>query len=288
MERVVLKIGHTFEMIRFSHSIFALPFALGAMCVAANGFPSPKIVTLIIAAMITARSAAMAFNRLIDLPFDAINPRTKSRHLPQGILSKKFVAIFTGSCAALFFFICSQINSLAFFLSPFALAILLGYSFSKRFTHLTHLWLGVSLGMAPLAAWISVTGDWPWGALPLGMAVAFWVAGFDIIYATQDFDFDRKMGIGSLVTHLGIKKALLVSRFFHLLSLLFLFQFGIINGLHLIYYIMVGLIGCGLLYEQSLIKPNDLSKINAAFFTTNGIISLLFFAGILLEIFLKI
>ncbi|MDP2599720.1 MAG: 4-hydroxybenzoate octaprenyltransferase [Deltaproteobacteria bacterium] len=277
------KLASTLEMIKFSHSIFALPFALGAMIVAARGWPGWKIFLLIVAAMVSARSAAMAFNRLVDLPFDRLNPRTEARHLPQGTLSKGFVTLFTVACAFLFFLVCFYINPLSFRLSPVALLILLGYSFAKRFTHFTHLWLGVALGIAPLAAWIAVTGEWPWPALPLGAAVALWVAGFDILYATQDVEFDRKMGLGSLVSKLGLDKALLLSRFLHLASILFFFQFGYINQLHLIYYFTVVLIGGGLLYEQSLVKTNDLSKVNAAFFTANGIISLLFLIGIILH-----
>lgn len=282
MERVAQKIRYTFELIKFSHSIFALPFALGAMVVAAKGWPDTKTFLLILGAMVTARSAAMAFNRLADAKIDAKNPRTQKRHLPRGILSKRFVIFFTLTCIVLFLTICYWINSLAFILSPFLLFFLLSYSFSKRFSWLTHLWLGTTLGLSPLGAWIAVTGKWPWPVLSLGLAVTFWVAGFDIIYAAQDFEFDRKEGIYSMVARFGIEKALWISRFFHLLSFLLLLAFGFQNKLGVIYFITIILIGLGLLYEQNLVKPNDLSKVNAAFFNTNGMISLLFFLGILL------
>lgn len=279
------KIGHLFALVKFSHSIFALPFALGAMVAASGGWPGTKTFLLILAAMVTARSAAMAFNRIVDAEIDAKNPRTQNRHIPQGILSKKSVSFFTVVCCAAFLTICYCINSLSFFLSPLILIWLLAYSYAKRFTWGSHLWLGVSLGSAPLAAWVAVTNDWPWPALALGVAVAFWVAGFDIIYACQDFEFDRREKIHSLTARFGLAKALKISRLFHAASLFFLVFFGAQNGLGAIYHSGVALIGAGLVYEQSLVKPDDLSKVNAAFFNANGMISLLFFFGILFERF---
>lgn len=280
---VIQKTVWTFEMIKFSHSIFAVPFALAAMVVATKGRLGIRIFLLIVGAMVTARSAAMAFNRIVDATIDAKNPRTRMRHIPKGILSKNFVAGFTLICIALFFLFCRAINPMAFALSPIALAIILGYSFTKRFTSLSHLWLGLSLGIAPLAASIAVTGEWPWRTLSLGVAVMFWVAGFDIIYATQDADFDKQTGLHSLVARFGINKALWISRGLHLFCTLFLILFGLQNALGFIYFITVLVIAAGLFYEQSLVKPNDLSRVNAAFFNTNGIISLLFLAGIILE-----
>lgn len=284
MESIIQKTKHTFELIKFSHSIFALPFALASMLVAARGWPSTNTFLLIIMAMVAARSAAMAFNRLLDAEIDAKNPRTQNRHIPQGILSKKFVALFTIVCCTVFVATCAFINPLSFLLSPFVLIWLLAYSFTKRFTCGSHLWLGTSLGLAPLGAWIAVTGNWPWPALSLAAAVTLWVAGFDILYAAQDFEFDRKMGLQSIVARFGLAKALRLSRLFHGAGFLLLLLFGVQNQLGVIYFIAVFLIGVGLFYEQRLVKPNDLSKIDAAFFNTNGLISFLFLIGTALDI----
>ena len=272
-----------FEFIKFSHSIFALPFALGAMVVASQGWPDLKTLLLIVTAMVTARSAAMAFNRIADADIDAKNPRTQNRHIPKGILSKQFAWGLTIICCALFVVTCYFINPLAFTLSPLVLTWLLVYSYTKRFTWLTHLWLGISLGLSPLGAWVAVTGTWPWPVLTLGAAVTFWVAGFDIIYATQDVDFDRQTGICSLVARFGIAKALWIARGLHLASVFFLSLFGFQHSLGTIYFATVLLISLGLLWEHRLVNPTDLSKVNAAFFNVNGVISFLFFLGILLE-----
>lgn len=277
------KVIDTFEFIKFSHSIFALPFALGAMVVASGGWPEAKVFGLIIAAMVTARSAAMAFNRIVDTEMDAKNPRTQHRHLPQGILSKQFAWGFTFVCSGLFLLTCYFINPLAFLLSPLVLIWLLAYSYTKRFTWLTHLWLGMALGLAPLGAWVAVTSTWPWPVLSLGAAVTFWVAGFDIIYATQDIDFDRLEGVYSLVTRFGITKGLRIARGLHVVSVLFLCLFGMQNSLDIIYFATVAIMAIGLWWEHLLVRPNDLSRVNAAFFNVNGMISLLFFLGILLE-----
>lgn len=278
---------HTFELIKFSHSIFALPFALGAMVVAARGWPGTKTFLLILAAMVTARSAAMAFNRFVDAEIDAKNPRTQNRHIPQGILSKKFVLIFTAVCSILFLVTCYFINSLSFALSPLVLLWILAYPYTKRFTWFTHFWLGISLGLAPLGAWIAVTNQWPWLAIPLALAVAFWVAGFDIIYATQDEAFDRKAGIQSIVARFGIEKALFVALSLHGTCVIILMSFGYHNQLGKIYPLFLLFILLALFYEYRLVSPNDLSKVNTAFFHTNAVVGLLFFVGILLETLLR-
>lgn len=277
------RIRQTFELIKFSHSLFALPFALASMVVAAHGWPAPRAFLLIVAAMIAARSAAVAFNRLVDAEIDAENPRTQNRHIPQGLVSKKFVFAFTFSAVLLFLTTAHFLNPLAFLLSPLVMIFLLGYSFTKRFTWLSHLWLGISLGLAPLAAWVAVKGEWPWPVLWLGTAVTFWVAGFDIIYATQDFEFDRTRGLHSLVARFGIGKALWVSRLLHLLCMGLFILFGLENRFGIPYFTALGLIAVGLIREQGLIRPGDLSKVNAAFFNVNGIIGILFFIGVLLE-----
>lgn len=283
MEGTLRKTVLTLEMIKFSHSVFALPFALASMIVAAKGWPDSKTFFLILAAMVTARSASMAFNRIIDSEIDAKNPRTATRHLPQGTLSKSFAIGFTLLCVFLFLVTCYLINSLSFLISPFVILFLFFYSYTKRWTWLTHLWLGLSLAYAPLGAWVAVTNEWPWPVLPLAMAVVFWVAGFDIIYATQDYEFDKREGVYSIVARFGIPKALWSSRLFHCLTILFFILFGIQQELSGIYWFTLTLIALGLLYEQSLLSPTNLSKVNAAFFNMNGLISLLFLIGIGLE-----
>ncbi|MBI5299594.1 MAG: UbiA family prenyltransferase [Deltaproteobacteria bacterium] len=275
---------HTLNLIKFSHSIFALPFALASMLVAAHGWPGTRIFLLILGAMVSARSAAMAFNRLVDADIDAKNPRTQTRHIPKGLLSKQYVGIFTLLCALGFFGVCYAINPLAFRLSPIALAILLGYSFAKRFTWLTHFWLGISLGIAPIAAWIAVTGQINMTSVWLGLGVLFWVAGFDIFYSTQDAEFDSQEGIHSAVSLWGIVRGLRMAKQCHVLTMLFLILFGLSAPLSTIYWITLVLISIAFVWEHSLVKPQDLSHINTAFFTINGFISLGFFAGVAVSI----
>lgn len=283
MVKIIQNIIFAFELIKFSHSVFALPFALAAMIVAAKGLPDSKTFLLIVCAMVTARSAAMAFNRWTDADIDARNPRTQSRHIPRGLLTRKFVMVFTLVSVTLFAFICYHINPLAFYFSPFVTAWIILYSLAKRFTWFTHVWLGISLGLSAPAAWVAVTGQMPWPALSLGVAVVFWVAGFDILYAMQDADFDRETGIHSIVARFGKLNALRISRLFHFLTVVGMIFFGIQNGLHTPYWITLILVTLALFYEQSLVKPHDLSRINTAFFNVNGLIGLLFLAGILLE-----
>lgn len=279
------KIVQMAEMIKFSHTIFALPFALASMFIAARGLPSMRVFVLVLLAMITLRNAAMSFNRFADASIDAQNPRTKTRHIPQGIFSKKFVLSFSLINALLFVIVSSQINSLCFKLSPFALLIVYFYSLTKRFTSLSHLVLGLALGISPIAAWFAVTGTFSTDPFLLGLAVVFWVAGFDMIYAMQDVTFDQQTGLHSLVVRLGIHKALWVSRFFHLLTLAFFLFFGLTLHLGWPYYLSLMLIVGLLIYEHSLVKPTDLSRVNAAFFNANGLISLIFLGGALLSIF---
>jgi 4-hydroxybenzoate polyprenyltransferase len=279
------KLRHTLEMIKFSHSIFALPFALSAMVVAAEGWPDWKTVALIVAAMVTARNTAMSLNRFIDRDVDAQNPRTRNRHLPQKILSPQYVFAF-GMLNALFFMgICFFINDLSYTLSLPTLAFIIGYSWVKRFSSLTQLYLGLCLGIAPVGAWIAVTGAMTQAPIILGGAILFWVAGFDIIYAAQDHEFDKQHNLHSLVVLLGIPKALFLSKLFHVLTIILLVFFGHTANLGMIYFITCGLVALLLGWEQSLVKPNDLSRINMAFFTFNGIIGLLFLAGVIADRF---
>lgn len=279
--RKVLQIA---EMVKFSHSVFALPFALASMLIASQGLPPARLVLLIVLAMVVLRNAGMSFNRYIDAPFDAKNPRTSSRHIPQGLLSRKFVLAFSLVNAGLFILITSQINSLCFYLSFAAVGIVYLYSLTKRFTDWSHLVLGLVLGISPAAAWIAVTNRIDLPPILLGLAVIFWVAGFDIIYATQDYEFDRSARLHSLVVRLGIGRSLIVSRIFHFLTLVFLFFFGRTLDFGGIYYLTLSLVSFLFFYEHSLVSPKDLSRVNAAFFNVNGFISILFLAGVTLSL----
>ncbi len=273
------KIRHTFELVKFSHSLFALPFALSSLLFATNGHPSFKLLGLILLAMVTARNAAMAFNRLVDADIDAKNPRTVSRHLPQHLLSRRYVLIFIVINSILFICISILFNTLSFILSPLALLLIFAYSLTKRFTHITQIFLGFSLGISPIAAWVAATGHVAFPPMLIGLGVLFWVAGFDILYATQDYEFDKKLGLKSLVVALGIRQAFVTSRIFHALSVISLLSFGLLFGANWIYQVTVVLIGFLLIWEHRLIGPNNLSRINAAFFTMNGLIGMSYLLG---------
>ena len=271
----------TLEMIKWEHSIFALPFALCGAMLAAGGFPSPHQLLWIIVAMVAARSAAMAFNRWADAAIDAANPRTSSRALPAGNLSAAFVVTFVVVSSAIFILAASQLNRLTLLLSPVALAVLLLYSYTKRVTRWSHLVLGFALGIAPAAAWIAVRGALDPRILLLTAAVTFWVGGFDVLYACQDFDFDCQAGLHSVPRYFGIPAALWVARAFHLLllvALLISFGLGMWAGLGVLAVIVL------LIYEHSLVRADDLSKLNAAFFTMNGVISVLFFVFVAADV----
>jgi 4-hydroxybenzoate polyprenyltransferase len=266
----------TLEMIKWEHSIFALPFALCGAMLAASGLPNAHQLIWIVIAMLAARSAAMAFNRLADAAIDAANPRTRTRAIPAGDLSSTFVGTFVIVSCAIFILAASQLNRLTLWLSPIALAVLLLYSYTKRFTRLSHLVLGFALGIAPSAAWIAIRGSLDARILLLTAAVTFWVAGFDILYACQDFEFDRNAELHSIPRHIGIPAALWISRAFHLVMLIFLA--ALLPAFALGKLALAGVIAVMLLllYEHSLVKRDDLSKLNAAFFTMNGVISVVF------------
>lgn len=271
------KVRVTLEMIKFEHSVFALPFAMTGAMLAVRGWPSWRQLFWLVVAMVGARSAAMAFNRIADVKFDALNPRTKTRALPKGELSVRFVAAFTLISCALLLLAAWELNPLAFKLSPVAIAILLGYSYTKRFTLLSHLILGFCLGMSPIAAWIALRGDLSAAVLLLGAAVTLWVAGFDIIYACQDVEFDHRLGLHSIPKQYGIAAALYTSAALHAGMLVLL---GVVAWMQNLGWIAVGglaVVAVLLAYEHSIVKPSDLSRVNAAFFTINGYISLLFF-----------
>ena len=272
----------TLEMIKFEHSVFALPFALTGALLAWRemGFPSamlvPKLLWIIVA-MVAARSAGMTFNRILDADVDARNPRTKNRHLPAGMLTPQFAWGFLVVASFLFFLTARKLNPLCLYLAPVALGLLFFYSFTKRFTAYSHLVLGLCLGAAPAAAWIAVTGSLDARILLLTMAVAFWTAGFDIIYSCQDYEFDSSSELFSLPKQLGISTALLVSRILHVAMIACLG--GLIAGFHLGWIAWIGIAAVAglLIYEQSLVKADDLSRVDAAFFTVNGYVSMLFF-----------
>ncbi len=274
---LLAKVRITLEMIKLEHSVFALPFALTGALLAVRGWPTWRQLLWLIVAMVGARSAAMTFNRIADRKIDAQNPRTKMRALPTGRLSLRFAAGFMAVSSALLVLAAYELNPLAFKLSPVALAILLGYSFTKRVTVLSHFILGMCLGMSPVAAWIALRGDLSISVLALGAAVLLWVAGFDIIYACQDVEFDRAEGLRSLPQRYGIRAALVVSAALHVLMLAMLVWVARMENLG--WLALAGLVAVGALlaYEHTIVKPSDLSRINAAFFSVNGYICVLFF-----------
>jgi 4-hydroxybenzoate polyprenyltransferase len=276
------RIRLTLEMIKFEHSIFALPFALtGALLAVRDGGLAGGLlwrkIAWIVVAMVCARSAAMAFNRLIDADIDARNPRTKLRHIPAGLLSTGFSWGFVAVSSVIFIFASRELNTLCFRLAPVALGVIFSYSFTKRFTSFSHLVLGFALGIAPAAAWIAIRGSLDVRILWLTAAVTFWTAGFDIIYSCQDYEFDSDAGLFSLPRRLGVAGALRVSRFLHalmlgcLLALVYTLQLGALS------LTGIAVVAALLIYEHRLVKPDDLSRVNAAFFTMNGYVSVLFF-----------
>jgi 4-hydroxybenzoate polyprenyltransferase len=277
----------TLEMIKWEHSIFALPFALSGAMLAAGGVPAARPLGWIIVAMIAARSAAMAFNRLADASIDAANPRTRARALPAGHLSPPFVLTFVVLSSVIFILAAAQLNRLALWLSPVALAVLLLYSYTKRFTRWSHLVLGFALGIAPAAAWIAVRGSLDLRILLLTAAVTFWVGGFDVLYACQDFEFDRQAGLHSIPRFLGIARALWVARIFHVIMLGWLIALLWSFGLGQVAMAGVLVVATLLAYEHSLVSADDLSQLNAAFFTLNGVISVLFFLFVAADLLLR-
>ena len=274
---VVRSLRVTLEMIKWEHSIFALPFALCGAMLAANGVPSGRSLAWIIVAMVAARSAAMAFNRLADASIDAENPRTRTRALPAGTLSPAFVATFVLVSCGVFLLAAWQLNRLTLMLAPIALAVILLYSYTKRFTRWSHLFLGVALGIAPTGAWIAVRGSLDARILLLTAAVTFWVAGFDVLYSCQDYEYDRDAGLHSVPRYFGISGALWVARLFHVIMLGLLIALIVVFGLGKLAVVGVVAVAVLLAYEHSLVSAHDLSKLNAAFFTMNGVISVLFF-----------
>ncbi len=291
MNRFLKKVRLTLDLVRFEHSVFALPFAMTAalLAIREDGFATAALgwkILWIVVAMVGARSAAMAFNRILDADVDARNPRTRARHLPAGLLSRGFAWGVTAVASAVFFLAARALNDWCFRLAPLALGFVFFYSYTKRFTTLSHLVLGLALGISPAAAWIAIRASLDPRILWLTAAVTLWTAGFDVIYSCPDHDFDRQEGLFSLPRRFGIAGALRISRLFHagmvfsLAALVYSFRLGALS--------VAGVVAVAvlLIYEQSLVKPNDLSRVNAAFFTMNGCVSVLFFLFWAADIFL--
>ena len=289
MAGLLRKLVLTLEMIKFEHSVFALPFALTGALLAVReaGFATAGIIwkfLLIVVAMVAARSAAMAFNRVIDADIDARNPRTSMRHLPAGVLTRTFAWAFVAVSSLVFILAAGALNPLCLKLSPVALAVVLTYSFTKRFTSLSHVVLGIALGIAPAAAWIAIRGSLDPRILWLTAAVTFWTAGFDIIYSCQDYEFDRREGLFSLPKAMGIGGALWVSRAFHLAMLVCLVALVAQFNLGTIGWLGTAVVAALIAYEHRLVRADDLSRIDAAFFTMNGWVSVLFFVFVTADI----
>jgi 4-hydroxybenzoate polyprenyltransferase len=274
----------TLEMIKWEHSVFALPFALTGAMLAARGLPPWRILFWIVVCMIAARSAAMAFNRWADAEIDRANPRTAGRAIPAGLLSRKFTIGFTVVAAAVFLLGASRLNRLTLELAPLALAIVFFYSYAKRFTRWSHLVLGLALGIAPSAAWIAVRGSLDPRIVVLTAAVLFWVGGFDVLYACQDYEHDMQAGLHSIPQAFGLNAAFWIARAMHLAMLALLVV--LIGLFHLGWITAVGVIAVAmmLLYEHRLVSPQDLRRLNAAFFTMNGIISFVFFLAVAVDL----
>ena len=280
MSSLIAKLGTTLEMIKFEHTLFALPFAFLGAVMAAGGLPTWQQIVWITLAMVGARSAAMTFNRIADREIDAKNPRTANRELPTGKLSVEFAWVFLFVSIGIFLLAAYSLNWLTFVLSPVALISVLGYSYAKRFTAFAHLLLGWALAISPTAAWIAVRGaidsEIP---LLLSLFVLMWTAGFDVMYACQDYDFDRKSGLRSIPARFGIARSLWIARLFHFQAFIVLLLLYLVSELGVVALIGVGAVALLLVYQHTLVKANDLSKMNAAFFTTNAFVSIILFAS---------
>ena len=277
----------TLEMIKWEHSVFALPFALTAALLAAHGLPAGRTLLWILVAMVAARSCAMAFNRWADAEFDAANPRTKNRAIPVGLLSREFVLGFTVVTAIVFVLSAAQLNALTLDLSPVVLVVLLGYSYTKRVTRWSHLVLGLALGLAPSAAWIAVRGALDPRILVLTAAVTLWAGGFDVLYACQDFQHDRAAGLFSLPQAIGIPASFRAARIMHLAMLALLMWFALLFHFRAAGWSGIAAVGILLGYEHSLVSPGDLRRLNAAFFTMNGVIAMVFLVFVAADVWMR-
>src|SRR3989338_846947 len=283
-QNMLIKFYSILKLIKFSHTIFPLPFAVMSAFIGAEGMPGIRQLLLILGSLVVARSCAMSFNRLVDAGYDIGNPRTSYRIQLQGIIGKANLWFFTISCTLLFIVLAGMLNRLCLLISPLALLIIFGYSYTKRFTNLSHLVLGLSLALSPIGAWIGVTGEIDIAPFILALAVLLWTAGFDIIYACQDLEHDIKSGLYSIPKKMGIKNSLILSSVLHFLMVIVLFLFMYFAKLNFVYFGGVCIVSIMLVYEHSLIKPHDLSKISLAFFTVNGIISMILMVATLADV----
>ncbi len=284
----IKKVSDYLKLIKFSHSVFALPFAFTAALIAAEGIPSFSQIFWITVAMVGGRTGAMGMNRIIDRKIDALNPRTKERELPRGVMKTWEAFLFTSAAFAVLLIAAYMLNPLCFKVSPLVLLVLFTYSYTKRFTWLSHIVLGTALSLAPLGAWIAVRGTFDFEILPLCFAVMFWVAGFDVLYGLQDIDFDKKYGLYSIPSRFGINKSLWISRLLHLITVALLLSLAPVFGLTGPYLLGVLIATLLLIYEHSLVKPDDLSKLDIAFFNMNGYISITVFVFTLIEYLIKL
>jgi 4-hydroxybenzoate polyprenyltransferase len=287
MPGILTKTRITLEMIKWEHSIFALPFALTAVLLAAHGHPGWRTLAWIFVAMVAARTAAMAFNRWADADLDAANPRTTMRAIPAGLLTRQFVLAFTVAATVVFLIAAGQLNQLTLILSPIVLLVLFGYSYMKRITRWSHLVLGLSLGLAPSAAWIAVRGSLDPRIIVLTGAVTLWAGGFDVLYACQDFEHDRSVGLHSLPQASGIAVAFWAARIMHLAMLALLVWFALLFNFGVAGWLGVVAVALLLGYEHSLVSPRDLSRLNAAFFTMNGVIAMVFLLFVAADLWLR-
>lgn len=290
MDAVIRAIYLFGKLIKFSHTVFAMPFALSSVVLAhVHARPvTGRTLFWILLAMVGARSAAMGFNRWADLYFDRLNPRTASRPSVTGAISPRAILMLVIGFSVLFVLSAYKLGELCFWLSFPTLGVLFSYSYTKRFTAWSHIYLGLAIGLAPLGAWIAVTGSWDWRIVPLSLALLTYIAGFDILYACQDIDFDRQIGLYSLPVKLGVRKALLVSSILHCLTFVFLALLIPFFGLGKIYGFFLIIIGLLLICEHRMVKPEDLSKVPVAFFHVNSIVSIALFAGVGLDVFYSI
>ncbi len=287
MKVLIKPVADYMSMIKFSHSVFALPFALAGALLASGGMPEAPKLFWIIMAMIGARTAAMGFNRIIDRRIDSLNPRTMNREIPAGVVSTRSALMFSTAALALLFFAAYKLNPLCLMLSPLAVFVFVAYSYTKRFTWFSHFVLGIALSAAPIGAWIAVRGTFDTAILPLGIAVVFWLAGFDTLYALQDMVFDKSHGLYSIPARFGVQRSLLLARVFHLVSWFMLMLNGVVFNLNFIYWIGLAAVACMLIYEHSLVKHDDLSNLNMAFFNMNGYISVTVFFFTLFAVLLS-
>lgn len=281
------KIVFYLRMIKFPHSVFALPFAFTGAVMAAGGIPPPGKIFWITLAMVGARSGAMGLNRVIDREIDQANPRTRNRELPRGVIMVSEAVLFTTVSFAVLVLAAYMLNPLCLKLSPVAIAVLFLYSYTKRFTWATHFVLGLALSAAPLGAWIAIRGTFDAEILPITVAVVFWLAGFDTLYALQDIEFDKSYGLYSIPKRFGIRKSLLLARTFHLMSFLLLLLSGLLFKLGIVYWVGMTVVAGMFIYEHSLVREDDLSRLDIAFFNMNGYISITVFAFTLLDYVLR-